>query len=113
MECQIVNLEAGMPAVEQARTHLNMALRGAKANRVRALKLIHGYGSSGKGGAIRADVRAQLAQKKRVGQIREFVPGEDFSPFDSRARTIVAACPSLARDTDYSRTNHGVTVVLL
>lgn len=113
MECQIVNLEAGMPTVEQARTHLNMALRGARANRVRALKLIHGYGSSGKGGAIRPAVRALLAQKKQAGQIREFVPGEDFSPFDSRARTIVTACPSLARDSDYARTNHGVTVVLI
>ena len=66
MECQIVNLEAGMPTVDMARTHLNMTLRSAKANRVKVLKLIHGYGSSGKGGAIRADVLAQLAQKKQA-----------------------------------------------
>ena len=113
MECQVINLEAGMPTVDMARTHLNMALRSAKANRVKVLKLIHGYGSSGKGGAIRADVLSQLAQKKRVGQIREFVRGEDFSPFDSGARAIVAACPLLARDPDYSRANHGITMVLL
>ena len=108
MECQIVNLEAGMPTVDMARTHLNMTLRSAKANRVKVLKLIHGYGSSGKGGAIRADVLAQLAQKKRAGQIKEFVRGEDFSPFDSAARAIIAACPSLSRDIDYSRANHGI-----
>ena len=89
MECQIVNLEAGMPTVDMARTHLNMTLRSAKANRVKVLKLIHGYGSSGKGGAIRADVLAQLA------------------------RAIIAACPSLSRDIDYSRANHGITMVLL
>ena len=105
MECQVVNLEAGMPTVEMARTHLNMALRSAKANRVKALKLIHGYGSTGKGGAIRADVLAQLAQKKRSG--------EDRAPFDSGARAIIAACPSLSRDIDYSRANHGITMVLL
>ena len=110
MECQIVNLEAGMPTVDMARTHLNMTLRSAKANRVKVLKLIHGYGSSGKGGAIRADVLAQLAQKKRAGQIKEFVRGEDFSPFDS---AIIDACPSLSRDIDYSRANHGITMVLL
>ena len=110
MECQIVNLEAGMPTVDMARTHLNMTLRSAKANRVKVLKLIHGYGSSGKGGAIRADV---LAQKKRAGQIKEFVRGEDFSPFDSAARAIIDACPSLSRDIDYSRANHGITMVLL
>ena len=109
MECQVVNLEAGMPTVDVARTHLNMALRSAKANRVKVLKLIHGYGSSGRGGAIRADVLAQLARKKRA----EFVRGEDFSPFDSRARAMVAVCPSLSRDVDYSRANHGITMVLL
>ena len=113
MECQIVYLEAGMPTVDMARTHLNMTLRSAKANRVKVLKLIHGYGSSGKGGAIRADVLAQLARKKRAGQIKEFVRGEDFSPFDSAARAIIAACPSLSRDIDYSRANHGITMVLL
>ena len=113
MECQVVNLEAGMPTVDVARTHLNMALRSAKANRVKVLKLIHGYGSSGRGGAIRADVLAQLARKKRAGQIQEVVRGEDFSPFDSRARAMVAVCPSLSRDVDYSRANHGITMVLL
>ena len=113
MECQVVNLEAGMPTVDVARTHLNMALRSAKANRVKVIKLIHGYGSSGRGGAIRADVLAQLARKKRAGQIQEFVRGEDFSPFDSRARAMVAVCPSLSRDVDYSRANHGITMVLL
>ena len=63
MECQVVNLEAGMPTVDVARTHLNMALRSAKANRVKVLKLIHGYGSSGRGGAIWGDVVAELARK--------------------------------------------------
>lgn len=113
MECQVVNLEAGMPTVEMARTHLNMALRSAKANRVKVLKLIHGYGSSGTGGAIRSDVQSQLAAKKRLGQIKDFVKGEDFSPFHSGARAMIAACPSLARDSDYSRSNHGITMVLL
>lgn len=79
MECQVVNLEAGMPTVDVARTHLNMALRSAKANRVKVLKLIHGYGSSGRGGAIRADVLAQLARKKRRGRFRSLC-GEKIFP---------------------------------
>lgn len=113
MQCQIVNLEAGHPTVDMARTHLSMALRSARANGIRVLKLIHGYGSSGTGGSIRADVHRQLAAKKREGQIKEFVKGEDFSPFDPAARAMVAACPSLSRDADYSRQNHGITMVLI
>lgn len=113
MQYLTVNLEAGHPTVEMARTHLNMVIRSAKANGTRVLKLIHGYGSSGKGGSIRSDVQAQLRRKKQEGQIRDFVPGEDFSPFDPAARAIIAACPSLSRDVDYSRQNHGITMVLI
>mgnify|MGYP002514787730 CR=1 FL=1 len=65
MQYLTVNLEAGHPTVEMARTHLNMAIRSAKANGTRVLKLIHGYGSSGKGGSIRSDVQAQLRRKKQ------------------------------------------------
>lgn len=67
MECQIVNLEAGMPTVDMARTHLNMTLRSAKANRVKVLKLIHGYGSSGKGGAHSGRCSGSVGTEKTSG----------------------------------------------
>lgn len=113
MDIQVINLEAGMPTVAVARTRMNQALRSAKAGGVKVVKLIHGYGSSGPGGKIKADVQSQLAQKKRAGTIRDFVKGEDFSPFDSSARAILNAVPAAAKDSDYSRSNHGVTLVLL
>lgn len=113
MHCITINLEQGMPTVEQARIKLDQALRTAKARRTEALKIIHGYGSSGKGGAIKRDVHTYLAGKQRAGYIRGFVPGERFSPFDPSARAILSACPALARDRDYSKGNDGITIVLL
>ena len=44
-----------------------------------AVKLIHGYGSSGKGGKIRLEVRAYLERQKARGKIRDYIPGERFS----------------------------------
>lgn len=113
MDIQTVNLEMGMPTVEMARTRLNAAIRSGRANRVKIIKFIHGYGSSGPGGAIKKDVLSQLAAKKRAGAIREFVKGEDFSPFSGEARRILAEVPAAAKDRDFNRTNHGVTLVLL
>ena len=113
MACQIVNLEVGMPSVEQARAKLSQALRTAKATRTRCLKVIHGYGSSGKGGAIKADTHRFLLQKKREGFLKEYVKGEEFSPFYESARRAVALEPSLTRDVDYSRGNDGITIVIL
>lgn len=109
----VVNLEQGMPTVENARIRLEQALRTARAQRFTVLKVIHGYGSSGKGGAIKRDVQRVLAGKKRTGAIRDFVPGERFSPFDADARRILDVYPQLARDRDYSRGNAGITIVLL
>ncbi|MDD2955015.1 MAG: Smr/MutS family protein [Oscillospiraceae bacterium] len=113
MNCQTVNLEAGMPTVEAARARLSQALRVARANRVRVVKLVHGYGSSGTGGRMKADVQKVLAGKKQAGEIREYVKGEDFSAFSPEARRILDACPEMSRDADYARANHGITVVLL
>lgn len=113
MTQSVVNLEQGLPTVETARIRLDQALRTAKARRCDVLKIIHGYGSSGRGGAIKRDVQIFLAEKKRSGYLWQFVPGERFSPFDSAARAMLDACPALSRDSDYSRGNDGITVVLL
>lgn len=109
----VINLEAGMPTVETARIRMEAELRHSKAQKIQVVKLIHGYGSSGKGGAIKRDVAQFLAQRKREGGIREFVQGENFSPFDPRAREMLMKMPELAKDKDYSRGNAGVTIVLL
>lgn len=113
MKPYILNLELGMPPVEFARKKLHQGLRTARASGCRVVKVIHGYGSSGKGGAIRADALKVLAEKKRLGQIRAFVPGEDFSVFSSDTRTMLELCPELRHDLDLTRQNHGITMVLL
>ena len=113
MNCYRINLEEGMPTVENARIKLDQALRTAKARRYDALKIIHGYGSSGKGGAIKKDVQSYLAGKKRSGAIRGFAAGGDFTPFHAETRKMVDLCPDLTRDSDYSRGNDGITMVLL
>lgn len=108
-----MNLEMGMPTVETAKKRMSAALRSAKSQRVTALKLIHGYGSSGKGGRIRTSVRRELDFMKQSGKIREVVPGEEFSPFEENARHALVLCPELSRDRDYTRCNQGITVVIL
>lgn len=111
--CRILNIESGMPTVEVARTRLTQGLRSAKAEGCTVVKVIHGYGSSGKGGAIKTDTLHTLQQKRAGGQLKAFVKGEDFSAFDATARRIIEACPQMARDMDYGRQNHGVTIALL
>jgi hypothetical protein len=109
----VCNLEENMPTVDAARKRFEQALRTAKARKTPAIKIIHGYGSSGRGGKIKSDVHALLRAKQAAAEIKAFSPGEEFSPFYASARKIIDACPELRKDRDFTRTNHGITIVLL
>ena len=109
----IVNLEDGMPTLDQAQRRLTSELARARASGARAVKLIHGYGSSGVGGKLRIGIRQFLGTKKRQNTIRLFVSGEDWDIFHADSRQLLEQCPELSRDRDLGRGNPGITIVLL
>ena len=80
---------------------------------MRVLKIIHGYGSSGKGGKLNFGLRKSFALRKREGVIRDFIAGEDFSIFNPTVLTLLEAVPELRGDPDLNATNEGVTVLWL
>ena len=108
-----LNLEDGMPTVEEAIGRLRTGLQEMKVSRIKVVKLIHGYGSTGRGGRIRAGIRSELAEMKRRGLIREFIHGEDFGPTDAASRRLADQEKRITRDPDYGRMNHGITMVVL
>lgn len=110
---KLINIEAGMPTVEQAQVRLLSELRRARAERAAAVKIIHGYGSSGSGGKLRTAMRSYLAQLHRSGKVGCYVAGEDWSIFHPAARELLNACPELGRDRDLERGNPGITIALL
>ena len=108
-----VTKDDGMPLVEEALGRLNMGLQEMRVSHVKVVKLIHGYGSTGRGGKICSGVRQELASMKRKGFIREFIPGEHFGPLDAASRKLAEQEKGITRDPDYGRMNHGITVVVL
>lgn len=55
-----INIELEMPTVDEARRRLIEELKRAKAEGYYVIKLIHGYGSTGAGGALRHSLRSSL-----------------------------------------------------
>ena len=108
-----VDLELGRPTVAQALDRLRRELKTSRELRCTAVKLIHGYGSSGPGGKIRTAVRRELAALKAVGRIRDVIPGEKFTIFETATLAAFARCDALRRDEDLERYNNGITVVIL
>jgi hypothetical protein len=110
---KVVNLEAGLPTVEQARSQLTTEIANARRAALSMLKIIHGYGSRGVGGALREGLQGALGRMKMSGEIRDFIAGEDWRVADENTWELVKRFPSLKEDADLGRGNRGITVIVL
>jgi hypothetical protein len=108
-----VNLEDGMPTVEQARLRMNHELHKARHEGCIAVKVIHGYGSSGTGGALRIELQHDLRKAAREGAIRTFVPGEDWRITNETTWNLLKRFPEWKRDADLGRNNLGISIVII
>jgi len=108
-----VNLEQGMPTVARALQRLETELATARRQGYRVITFIHGYGSSGKGGAIKEEVQRQLYYYKHQGRLNEVVSGEDFSSRTGVGRQLLRRFPALSQHGDLNRANRGITLVVL
>ena len=108
-----MNLKEGLPTVEVALKNLELQLTAARDSNVRCLKVIHGYGSTGKGGKIRRGVRTHLSVEKQRGTIRDWLAGDVFARGEPDASRYVKMYEWLKLDSDYGARNAGVTLVFL
>jgi hypothetical protein len=113
MSLRTINLEAGLPTLEDARRRLLAEIDLARQKHVRLLKVIHGYGSTGSGGVLCVGIRKSLRLRVKEGKASAIIPGERFSSDALEARDLVARYPNLRRDPDFNRANPGVTIVEL
>ena len=108
---RVINLERGMPIVRDALKRLALELETASRTGCKALVLIHGYGSSGKGGAIKDAVRKQLQFSMDQKTLSEVLPGEECGKRSGQARHVMKRFPFL--DEFVQRSNPGITLVII
>ncbi len=107
------NVEAGRPTLDEARRLVIDEIKRAKGSGVRVLKVIHGYGSSGKGGTLCIGLRKSFGLRKKEGVIKDFVKGEEFTIFSNTVLALLDAVPELRGDPDLGATNEGITIIWL
>ncbi|MDR3148928.1 MAG: Smr/MutS family protein [Oscillospiraceae bacterium] len=108
-----INIKYDNPTVSDAIKRVTYYIHNSKQQNLAVLKIIHGYGSSGKGGAIRTKTREYLSRQKAQRVIREWIPGDEFSIFNPAVLKAFDVCQELRRDPDLERHNNGVTFVIL
>lgn len=110
---EVVNVEFGHPTAAEARQRLSTEIDVGRRKGVKVLKVIHGYGSSGRGGALRKSLRTMLRGQAEQGALGAVVPGEEWSIFDEPSRALLDRHPELRGDRDLEQGNAGITLVEL
>jgi hypothetical protein len=113
MACRTINLEAGMPSLDEARRSLLARMEALRQQGVRVLKVVHGYGSSGSGGTLQAGIRRSLRLRIKEKKALRVIPGELFSSDQNETRELLKRHPGLRADRDLNRANPGITLVEL
>lgn len=109
---EILNLENGMPSVSDAIKTLKNELIYYKNFNKKCVVIIHGYGSSGKGGVICKKARQYLyAQKSKNHLIKTVVNGGDFDIFNQEALMLKNKYPDLSKYIN--QYNSGITIIEL
>lgn len=109
---KIINLEEGLPKVETARLRMQNELHIARKQGYTAVKLIHGYGSSGVGGALRIELQKELHRTEEAGHISVFIAGEEWRISNEATWTLLKRYPEWKQDADLGKGNKGITIVL-
>ncbi len=100
-----INIEHGFTSLE-AIEYIKQVLSSSKKT---CIYIIHGYGSSGRGGVIRQKVRSFLQAQVKNGKLKAVINGEDFNVFNFKALELKNKYKEL--EQLFRVCNHGVTVV--
>ncbi len=108
------NIKHSNPSVEDALDILTEKIRELQDLGVKAIILIHGYGSSGEGGHIKRAVHEALELNRYADRVDEYFYGENV-PYGSPAyHELMKKRPSLKRYfRHFKASNAGMTVLLL
>lgn len=109
-----LNIKQDGPYVEEALDRLTEYLRKSLEVGIKAIILIHGYGSSGEGGRIKWAIHEALENNRYSDRVVEYHYGEDVAYGSEAYHALLRRRPGLKRYLKrFKEGNAGMTVLLL
>ena len=107
----VLTVDLGHPPRPAARVEADLEallMKVRNSHQYRAIKVIHGYGSHGRGGSTRETVRdwAYNARKR----LRATITGESYGIFDDDTQEMRDECGKID-DHDLNSANSGITIL--
>lgn len=112
-ELKIIDLKRENCSVDYALAIVELEVESAKREGICAVKVLHGYGSHGKGGAILVNLRKHLLQWKKSGFIKDYFGGDKWNMFDKTTLEILMKDKTIYGDEDMNRANPGITIIYI
>lgn len=107
-----INIKADMPSAKEAIDSVSSVIEALRCDKPSVVKLIHGYGSTGKGGKIRVELRNYLSILERNGLIDMYIEGENWDIFNIKTQKMLLKFSYLSKDSDLNRHNNGITIII-
>jgi hypothetical protein len=109
-----LNIKQDGPYVDEALERLTEYLRKCLEIGIKAIVLIHGYGSSGEGGRIKWAIHDALKNNRYADRVDEYYFGEDVAYGSEAYHSLHKRRPGLKRYLKrFKEGNAGMTVLLL
>ena len=113
MDYKILNLKINSPAVDEAIANFLIELEVCRLEGVKVIKVIHGYGSHGKGGDICRGFRKLCFSLKKQKQIKDFMLGNEWDLANEKCFKLITGLKDCYNDEDINHSNPGITIVIL
>ena len=113
MDFKVINLKENSPIVDEAIANFLIELDICRLEGVKVIKVIHGYGSHGKGGDICREFRKVCFGLKKSKKIKDFMLGNEWHMSNEKCLKLLTSLKDCYSDEDLNHMNPGITIVVL
>lgn len=109
-----INVENGLYSCDEALGLIEQEINVLSLDKnAKVLKVVHGYGSSGYGGAIKKALPTLLNRLVKQGKILDYAHNNNLGALNPKYKHYTKLYPSLILDSDLQNLNAGITLVFL
>ncbi len=108
-----INLKSNRPTAAEGIQQLEREISSAQYQRIKIVRIIHGWGSSGTGGTLKTASHRALRSMQAKHLIKTFLSGDDYSEATQAGQALMRRHPALKNSLRTDRNNPGITFVEL
>jgi len=113
MELITIDIKSERQTVAEALAQFQIEAESYKMGGYKVMKVIHGYGSHGVGGAIKPEFLKLCKRLKGQNKIYDYVCCENWTPTNVVRKMAINYCADLLADKDLYLLNPGCTIIIL